>query len=435
MTHTDDPTRTTDARDWQAYPAYKPSGVEWLGDIPAHWEVRRVKNIARLAYGDTLLADDRDSGEFPVYGSNGVVGYHSSFNTQSPAMVIGRKGSYGKINFSETECYAIDTTFFIDSTTTKEDLYWLYYALLVLKLDSFSQDSAVPGLSREFVYNNTLPVPPPEEQRQIADFLDHQTAKLDTLIAKKRALIARLEEKRAALISHAVTKGLDPAAPMQDSGIEWLGDIPSHWEVVKLGYISHVVRGGSPRPAGDSRFFGGDAYAWITVAEITKDNRKYLTRTENYLTEEGKRQSRLLRQGTLVLTNSGATLGVPKILKIDGCINDGSVAFLKLSHRVEIDFLYYFLLSMTENYRERIRQGSGQPNLNTDIVRHTYLALGSPSEQTEIVEFLDSELDKMDHLIEEVLFTITRLEEYRTALISAAVTGKIDVRGWSVNNG
>jgi type I restriction enzyme S subunit len=270
--------------------------------------------------------------------------------------------------------------------------------------------------------------PPDQEQRKIASFLDHETAKIDTLIEKQQQLIRLLKEKRQAVISHAVTKGLNPNAPMRDSGVEWLGEVPAHWEVSKFGYISQVVRGGSPRPAGDPTLFNGDYSPWVTVAEITKDDEVYLSSTETFLTKKGSDQCRVFESGTLLLSNSGATLGVPSILKIDANANDGVVGFesLKLNH----EFTYYYLTSLTDDLRERVKQGSGQPNLNTDIVKDISVPIPLDDEIEAIVHSIRETREQFKKLRNKALFGIQLLKERRTALISAAVTGKIDVRNW-----
>lgn len=187
----------------------KPSGVEWLGDVPEGWEVRRLKFVTRFAYGNSLSSEMREDGVVPVFGSNGIVGKHTVPNTQSPCIIVGRKGSYGKINFSSVPSFAIDTTYFIDKTCTKANLKWLYYALSLLGLDESSQDSAVPGLSREFAYNRSIPFPAFHEQNAIAAFLDRETTRIDQLIAKIDESILLLQKQRAALISAAVTGKID----------------------------------------------------------------------------------------------------------------------------------------------------------------------------------------------------------------------------------
>lgn len=295
------------------------------------------------------------------------------------------------------------------------------------------------NLSQDAFLNITASIPPIPEQTTIANFLDRETGRIDRLVTKKQRLIELLKEQRSALISRTVTRGLPadiahefglpPHTRFKDSGVEWLGEVPEGWEVKKLGHLSIIVRGGSPRPAGDPRYFDGDYIPWITVGEVTKDTNVYLETTESMLTEEGATCSRTIKSGTLVITNSGATLGVPKILKITGCANDGIVAFESLSDKADIYFLYYFLSSLTHDLRNRLKQGGGQPNLNTDLIKAIFTPFPDKAEQIAIATYLDRETQKIDRLLAKVEAAIQRLQEYRTALITAAVTGKIDVRG------
>ena len=218
---------------FRKYEEYKESGIERLGEVPKHWEVRQLKYICRFAYGDSLPSEKRIEGDVPVYGSNGPVGFHSFSNTTAPCIIIGRKGSFGKVNYSSDAAFAIDTTFFVDSRYTNANIRWLYYLLGLLQLDAVSKDSIVPGLNREDAYQQIGLYPPLEGQKRIAAFLDKETTKIDTLIDKQEQLITLLQEKRQAIISHAVTRGLTPNVKMKDSGIEWLGEVPEHWEVLR----------------------------------------------------------------------------------------------------------------------------------------------------------------------------------------------------------
>nr|WP_308635857.1 restriction endonuclease subunit S [Massilia brevitalea] len=285
-----------------------------------------------------------------------------------------------------------------------------------------------PNIGMSVIERLVISAPPLVDQQSIAKFLDRETAKIDTLIAKQEAMIDLLKEKRQAVISHSVTKGLDPNVPMKNSGVEWLGDVPKHWTVPPLRAIAQVVRGASPRPAGDPQFFNGEHTPWVTVGEITKDESMYLVDTSSFLTESGAANSRLFRAGTLLLSNSGATLGVPKILAIDGCANDGVVGFERLNESADIQFVYYYLASLTQNLRERIKQGAGQPNLNTDLVKEICIGLPPLQEQRQIVVQLQRAMQRIDVLIDKAQQAIALQKEHRTALISAAVTGKIDVR-------
>ena len=209
--------------------------------IPEGWQLLPLKRITRFGYGDALASDERERRGVKVYGSNGPFDEHSKANTLAPCIIVGRKGSYGKLNFSHDPVFAVDTTFVIDQRHTSADLRFLYYSLGILGFDELSDDIAVPGLSREKAYQALSLLPPLDTQRQIARFLDEKTARIDGLIEMKRELLDRLAEKRQALITRAVTKGFDPDTPMKRSGIDWLGYIPAHWEVLPLKYISPRV--------------------------------------------------------------------------------------------------------------------------------------------------------------------------------------------------
>ncbi len=267
------------------------------------------------------------------------------------------------------------------------------------------------GLSQYTIDNFVVAVPPLAEQVAIARFIDREMKKLDSLISEQRRLVELLQEKRRAAIANVVTKGLNPTAPVEDSGIDWLGKMPKHWEVKAIRNIANVVRGASPRPAGDPLYFGGDWVPWVTVAEITKDESIYLTDTESSLTEEGARHSNLFSKGTLIYSNSGATLGVPKILGIDACANDGVIAFKELSLAVDPRFLYYYLASITDAIREKVKQGSGQPNLNTYIVKALRLGLPPLSEQQRIIGHIEELTVRFRRLAEEAQSAIALLQE------------------------
>lgn len=183
----------------------KDSGIEWMGEVPEHWEIQKLRRVCRFAYGDSLPDDDRNDEQVPVYGSNGIVGFHDMSNTLSPAIIIGRKGSYGKLNYSQDSAFAIDTTYYIDRKTTSHNIRWLFYMLTILRLDEGSKDSAVPGLAREDAYSLAVPVCDPDEQQAIASFLDRETGRIDELIQKNERVIELLKEYRASLIHHAVT--------------------------------------------------------------------------------------------------------------------------------------------------------------------------------------------------------------------------------------
>ena len=187
----------------------KPSGVEWLGDVPAHWEVRRLKSVCRFAYGDSLPSESRMNGHIPIYGSNGIVGQHLVANTLAPCIIIGRKGSFGKVNFVTEPAFAIDTAYFVDERHSDHNLEWLSLLLETLNLDDVTRDSAIPGLNREETYRRLVPLPPLYEQAAIVEYLDKATAGIGAAIARARRQIELLEEYRTRLVADVVTGKLD----------------------------------------------------------------------------------------------------------------------------------------------------------------------------------------------------------------------------------
>lgn len=187
----------------------KPSGIEWLGDVPEHWEVQRLKWVCRFSYGDSLSDSVRRQGDIPVYGSNGQVGLHDSANSIAPSIVIGRKGSFGKVNYSGRDLFAIDTTFYVDRTCSKANIRWLYYLLIWCRLDRVSKDSAVPGLDRTDAHNTFVPVCPLAEQELIAAQLDKDTVVVDAAILRVEEEIKLIREYRDRQIADVVTGQVD----------------------------------------------------------------------------------------------------------------------------------------------------------------------------------------------------------------------------------
>lgn len=411
---------------YKPYLEYKHSGGPRLGLIPIHWKPKKLKLMASIENGRDYKHIETDEG-YPVIGSGGQFTWASKHLFNGESILLGRKGTIDKPLYINGPFWTVDTMFYTKISPNVIAKY-LFYAALTIEFNRYSTNTALPSMTQEDLGNIHFAEPSFNEMQIIASFLDYETARIDRLIAKQQQLIELLKEKQQAVISHVVTKGLNPDVQMKDSGVEWLGQVPEHWVVTKFGFISSVVRGGSPRPAGDPSLFNGDYSPWVTVAEITKDDELYLTETESFLTEKGSKQCRVFSSGTLLLSNSGATLGVPKILTMDANANDGVVGFENLT--IDNRFAYFYLSTLTENLRDRIKQGSGQPNLNTDIVKDLAIAIPPHDEVVAIICHLLREKDKFSLLIAKSYEFMNILIEKRTALISAAVTGKIDLREW-----
>ena len=423
---------------WRTYPEHKDSGSPLLGMLPYHWEVRRLKTVTRFAYGDSLAADARIPGDYNVFGSNGVVGQHNVANTLGPCVVIGRKGSFGRIAYSADPCFAIDTTYFIDALQTNNHLRWVFYLLQFLQLDAYSKDSAVPGLAREDAYENTVPYCRFPEQRAIAAFLDRETERIDALIAARQRQIELLQEKRAALISHVVTKGIPGATHFQsalhleykDSGIEWLGEIPAHWEVKRLKFIARIQSG-----VAKGRDLTGRTLIELPYLRVANVQSGYVDLSDvaiiTIADSEVERYS--LLTGDVLMTEGGDydKLGRGTVWKgqIAPCVHQNHIFAVRPFQRVDSHWIsivtqaayarHYFIL--------RSKQTTNLASISSTNIVELPVVLPPPRERQAILAYLTNQTDELDTLIIRVQESIDKLHEYRTALISAAVTGKIDV--------
>lgn len=423
------------------YAEYRGSDVEWIGHVPAHWDVPSFRQVCRLEYGDALPFEQREAGDVPVYGSNGVVGVHCDANTLAPAIIVGRKGSHGKVNFEAGRAFAIDTTYFVDRRSTGSNLRWLYYVLKSAGLDQTSKDSAVPGLSREDTHAMHLPLPPIDEQRAIAAHLDSETTRIDKLISMQESLIERLDEYRTALITQTVTEGLppeaaeaaglDPAPKLKDSGVEWLGEVPEHWEIARLKWSTTGCTGGVWGDEPD----GVDDLLCVRVADFDRrSGRVSLQNPTQRSVPMPHREGRTLGVGDLLLEKSGG--GVKQLV---GCVVlydhevpavcsnfVGRVALAENADPAYWAYVHRALYAGKLNY-PAIKQTTGIQNLDTNAYFDTAVAFPPYPEQIAIAEYLDTAIDRIDALRTKAELSIERLSEYRSAVISAAVTGKIDV--------
>ncbi|MCY3843267.1 MAG: restriction endonuclease subunit S [Acidobacteria bacterium] len=413
-------------RRFRAYREYRDSSVESLCEIPSHWSALSIKRVCRLCYGESLAANDRADGDVVVFGSNGPVGTHARANTEAPCLIVGRKGSFGRVNYSARAVFAIDTTFFTDARHTKGDLRWAYYALQCARLDAISRDSAIPGLDREDAYARAIAVGPIHEQRAIADFLDRETATIDALVAKRERLIELLQEKRTALITRAVTRGLDPNVPMKDSGVEWLGEIPAHWKLTPLKRILRRCDYGISESLG-----GGGDIRVLTMAHVQDG--------ETVLPDDGSidavDRTLILESGDLLFnrTNSRELVAKVGIFRGDRQEQVTFASYLvRLTARdnVEPEWLNYLLNStgLLGMARSMALLSVNQANLNPTKYQRIVVPMPELSEQRRIAGFAKHEATRIDTLVRKIREAIDQLKEFRMAVISAAVTGKIDVR-------
>ena len=417
------------------YPNYKASGVEWLGDVPEHWEIAQLRHFVDIENGTDHKHVEQSEG-FPVYGSGGVFAYASDFLYNGESVLLGRKGTIDKPLYVNGPFWTVDTMYWTRIRPNTSGRY-AYYAATTFPFDLYSTNTALPSMTKGVLNGHVMARPPLAEQTAIAEFLDQETAKIDGLVAEQRRLMALLKEKRQAVISHAVAKGLNPHAPMKPSGIEWLGDVPEHWETAPLKrYIAKVESGtsvnSSEEPADEGK---------LGVLKTSCVYRGYFEPGENktvVITDEN-RVSCPLKAGSLIVSRMNTT----ELIGAAGLVTYAP-ANLFLPDRlwqisfcyIDSRFIYYW--TQTRFYRAQAESqctgtSSSMKNLGQAQFGSFNIAMPPKDEQMAISQFLENELAKFDALTAEAQCAIDLLQERRTALISAAVTGQIDVRQQTKN--
>ncbi|ELV8773116.1 restriction endonuclease subunit S [Vibrio harveyi] len=444
---------------YQAYPEYKDSGVEWLGEIPAHWLTSKLRYTFSFGKGLTITKENlRDTG-IPCVSYGEV---HSKYGFEidparhplkcvsdeyiktSPYALLKK----GDIVFADTS-EDIDGSGNFTQLVSNEQVFAGYHTIIARPYNrecsrfyAYLLDSkelrtqirhAVKGvkvfsITQAILRGVSIWLPPLEERTQIANFLDHETAKIDTLIEKQQQLIKLLKEKRQAVISHAVTKGLNPDAPMKDSGVEWLEEVPEHWVVKRLKHISPKVGVGlviNPstytKDDGTYFIFGGD------VKEYSFDLTK--TRKISQKDSDQLKASQLHHRDLVSIRVGypGITAVVPEHLEGSNC------ASIIIIRRGEFDSDWLCAAMNIWVGRQQVdlaSYGAAQKQFNVSDAIEFIFPVPPAEEQKKIASFVQSTLDKFTLLADQAQKQIELLKERRTALISAAVTGKIDVRNW-----
>jgi len=434
---------------YKAYPEYKDSGVEWLGYIPEHWQIWKLAHAFEIiGSGTTPPSDNNDwYGDDINWVTTGelrediilstskkikkkTLQYFSTLKIYPKGTIliamygatIGRLGILGESATTNQACCALSNSNYLSNM-------YLFYWLISFRQEiiQLSSGGGQPNINQEKVASLKISTPTLEEQKKIINFLTYETFKIDTLIEKQQQLIKLLEEKRQAVISYAVTNGLNPNVPMRDSGVEWLGEIPEHWQIWKLAHAFEIIGSGTTPPS-DTNDWYGDDINWVTTGELREDiilstSKKIKKKTLQYFST-----LKIYPKGTILIAMYGATIGRLGILGESATTNQACCALSNSNYLFNM-YLFYWLISFRQEIIQ-LSSGGGQPNINQEKVAALKISTPTLEEQKEIISFLDQETLKLRHLIAKANKVIELLKERRTALISAAVTGKIDVRDW-----
>jgi type I restriction enzyme S subunit len=384
-----------------------------IGKIPKDWEIVDVGDILSLEYGKGLPERERISGEYPVVGSNGIVGYHNKALIKGPGIVIGRKGTIGAVSWVERDFWPIDTTYFVKLKKDGVDLKWLYYVLIKLDLPKLHLSDVVPGLKREIAYSLKIPFPSSlKEQRAIAGVL----GVVDSVIAKTDEIIAKTERLKKGLMQRLLTRGIGHKEFKETE----IGKIPKTWQVVKIEDVAETTSGGTPNRS-KKEYYGG-TIPWVKSGEL-KDNTIY--DTEEKITELGLRNSaaKILPRGTLLVAMYGATVGKTAILGIEATTNQAVCAILPKDNRLNLKFLQYYIIFVRNRW---ILQSSGgaQPNISQEIIKTSKIPLPDPQEQKKIATILSI----IDEKLEVERKEKAGLKKIKNGLMDLLLTGKVRVK-------
>ena len=439
------------------YPEYKDSGVEWLGWVPSHWSVKAIKWLSPVLRGASPRPIDDpkyfdDDGEYAWVriadstASTGMLtettqrlsalGSSLSVKLEIGQLFVSIAGTVGKPCITAIKaCIHDGFVYFPRLQINPKFLFRIFEAGVCY--GGLGKMGTQLNLNTDTIGSIRIAVPPPEEMTEVLSFIDRETAKIDALVAEQEKLIALLQEKRQAVISHAVTKGLDPNVPMKDSGVEWLGEVPGHWEVKRiknfLSVLTDYTSNGSFASLAENVNYLSEGYSRLVRLTDLRDDlkndgiyvdeaaHKYLSKSE-------------LFGGEVLIANVGAYAGHACLMPCSqGKATLGPNMYLINFNKENISNEYGLLCLMSPSVQEQLKIAStstAQPKLNKDNVK-SCITVAPPTleEQGEILRFLSTRNQECDRLMSESRHAITLLQERRTALISAAVTGQIDVRG------
>lgn len=386
------------------YKEYRNTGHKLIGDIPYHWEARKIKFLANIQNGRDYKHVESDDG-FDVIGSGGAFVKASEYLYDGESVLFGRKGTIDVPLYINDKFWTVDTMFYSvihESTVAK----FLYYCATVMSFKYLATQTALPSITQFDLDNYFLTFPNRDEQQKIADFLDYKTQQIDQLIEKKKALIEKLNEQRIAIITQAVTKGLDKTAKMKPSDVEWLGDVPEHWEIRRLKFMAAIQNGRDYKDVETE----GDGYTVYGSGGAFKKAIQYLY------------------DGESVLFGRKGTIDKPMYVNEKFWTVD-TMFYTEIYDEMSPKFLFYSALTVQYQY---LATQTALPSITQKDLEDYLLCCPNQKEQADIVAFIETKTYDIDAMLKVNNQTIDKLEEYRSAIITAAVTGKIDVRGFEI---
>lgn len=391
------------------YDSYKDSGIEWIGEVPSHWEVIPFKRIMRIKNGQDYKDFAEEDG-YPVVGSGGCFAYCSKYIYDGEAILLGRKGTIDKPLYINGKFWTVDTMFYAYPKTSS-NMKFMYYQSLTIPFDKYKTSTALPSMTQTDLGYNIFCVPPIGEQQAIASYLDKRCGEIDRAIAKQQKRIELLQELRQSIITNAVTRGINPDAPLKDSGVEWIGQVPEHWEVCRLKFLMKLING---RAYSQKELLECGKYKVLRVGN-------FFTNDTWYYSDMELGPDKYCHKGDLLYAWS-ASFG-PHIWDEDKTIFHYHIWKVRLSPKITKNYAY-FVLDAISNYKRGDVHGSTMVHITMDSMNNSYIVLPTLLEQESIVKFIETETTRIDKLVSNAEHQIDLLQELKQSIITEVVTGK-----------
>lgn len=416
----------------------KDSGIEWIGEIPEEWTIAELKMFCIVNNGKEIIneVDKCNIDAIPVYGSGGIFKYTDNFMHDGTVVMFGRKGTLGKPIHVTGRFWVVDTMYYLTYMESLNPKY-NYYQLLVFNWEPHITQTALPSVVASQIISQKFAFPPTDEQKNIVAYLDKKCAEIDAVLEKTRESIEEYKKLKQAVITEAVTKGVDNSVPMKDSGIDWVGEIPETWDVIKIMYVRDETH---PYSLGDgdhgcikAEDYLDEGIPYIRVqnigwcSELKMDNVVYISEDDN-----NKIQNSILRPNDILFVKTGATIGKTAILpeNIPIANTTSHVGKLTVAKKFNAKYILYVLSSYV-GYRQFwniASQKTTRPELAIDEIKTLRLLVPkSRATQDEIVEYIDTKCSEIDTLIAKKETLLEELDRYKKSLIYEYVSGKKQV--------
>lgn len=419
------------------YETYKDSGIQWLGVIPEHWKVCRTKNIVSLINEHALdsplkkvALENIESGTGKYLETDSQYeGEGSLFHKDD--ILFGKLRPYlAKVYKAEFEGQSVgDIYVFRGKEGTNPDFlkYMFISDLFISVVDGSTYGAKMPRANWDFISNLKIAIPSLEEQTQIANYLDYTIGQADNLISAKEKQVEDLQQYRSSVISEAVTRGLNPDVEFKDSGVEWIGEIPKHWDVNLLKRYAEVYTGSTPSTS-ILDYWNNPTKNWYTPSDFSDDIHLFESDRKVSAKAYLDNACRVFPKDTVFVVGIGATLGKVGIVSSE-CSANQQINAIIFNDKVNPHYGAYYLYSK-KDYMNAVANAATLPILNQSATKELAIVVPPFSEQQEIADYLDEKTSKIDETIKELKIQIDDLRQYKKSVISEAVTGKVDLRDW-----